>query len=246
MNIDWKGGLAGMAQGGNVKVIKADLEKELLPLNVLLHCRTVVEGQNFVTTGVMTNVEGELFEVEIHEFDQFELGETVKMTIYSPVGIQTIPSVVFAKYEGAIALLQPPDLLRRFKERREHPRVEVTGNAQILYLLGESGEEHELEEPMEVTITDVSISGLGFSLTAVTHFPLKMRLKAKVQIGLDFSCELEIIRRDREDDMLICGAKMQVLEPEMLRPLRALILRQQVEKHAKTRKESINQRKFNS
>ena len=121
-----------MTQAGDNKALKSDLERELLPLNVLLHCRTVVEGKNFVTTGVMTHMEGELFEVELHEFEQFELGETVKLTIYSPVGIQSMPSIVFAKYEGAIALLQPPDVQKRFKERREHPRVEITENARIV------------------------------------------------------------------------------------------------------------------
>ncbi|WP_182302404.1 hypothetical protein [Cohnella cholangitidis] len=89
-----------MTQAGDNKVMLSELDKDLLPLNVLLHCRTVVEGKNFVTTGVMTHVEGELFEVELPEFDQFELGETVKLTVYSPAGIQSMPSIVFAKYEA--------------------------------------------------------------------------------------------------------------------------------------------------
>jgi hypothetical protein len=185
-----KGGWAGMTRAGENNNAGSKMENDLLPLNMLLHCRTVVEGKTTLTTGLMTNVEGELFEVEIHEFEQFELGETVKLTIYSPMGIQTMYSVVFAKYEGAIALLQPPELNKRF-----------------------TGQD-------------------------VPYLYTKSRLKAKVEIGIDFSCELEIVRRERHEDVLYCGAKMQVLEPEMLRPLRALILRQQVEKHAEIRRES--------
>lgn len=221
-----------------------EIEKELLQLNVLLHCRTVVEGKNFVTTGVMTRVEGELFEVEIHEYDQFELGENVKLIVYSPAGVQSIPSIVFAKYEGAIALLQHPDLLKRFKDRRENPRVEITGKAQILHMLNERGDKQQLDEPMELKIIDISISGIGFSGPNVHYFDQKRRFNAKVEIGLGFSCELEILRRERHEDIVVCGAKMQVLEPEMLRPLRALILRQQVEQHAKLRRESIVKRTF--
>ncbi|BBI35282.1 PilZ domain-containing protein [Cohnella abietis] len=223
----------------------SELDKDLLPLNILLHCRTVVEGKSFLTTGVMTHVEGELFEVEVHEYEQFELGETVKLTIYSPAGIQSMSSVVFAKYEGAIALLQPPDLSKRFKERREHPRVEIAGNAHIVQVLKDSGEVLPLNQTAELIIQDISISGISFSGKYEPHFAAKSKLRANVHIGIGFSCELEIIRSDRQEDGVLCGAKMHVLEPEMLRPLRALILRQQVEKHAKTRRDLGKKRIFN-
>ncbi|WP_239618472.1 PilZ domain-containing protein [Cohnella mopanensis] len=233
-----------MTQNGDNKVVLSELEKELLPLNVLLHCRTVVEGKNFVTTGVMTYVEGELFEVELHEYEQFELGETVKLTVYSPAGIQSLPSIVFAKYEGAIALLQPPEVLKRFKERREHPRVEINGNAQIVQVLSGSGEELAVESSA-LTVHDISISGISFSGVDAPHMATKSRLKARVDIGFGFNCELEIVRRERLEDSTLCGAKMHVLEPEMLRPLRALILRQQVEKNAQSRRDLGKKRTFN-
>jgi hypothetical protein len=223
---------------------KSDSDKELLPLNVLLHCRTVVEGQHFVTTGVMTHVEGELFEVELHEYDQFELGETVKLTVYSPAGIQSLPSVVFAKYEGAIALLQPPEVLKRFIERREHPRVAITGSMQIIQVLQDSGARQELTEPIQLTVTDISLSGLGFLGPNHLQLDKQMKLMAKVNIGLEFNCELEIVRRDRVEEGLLCGAKMHIQEPDMLRPLRAIILRQQVTKNAEIRRGTEKKRHF--
>lgn len=234
-----------MTQTGDNKYSMSELDKELLPLNVLLHCRTVVEGKNFVTTGIMTHLEGELFEVELPEYDQFELGENVKLTVYSPAGIQSMPSIVFAKYEGAIALLQPPDVQKRFKERREHPRVEISGNAQIMHVVSDSGEEMPLNNEAELTIHDISISGISFSGLDSPHFAAKSRLKAKIEIGFGFNCELEIVRRERQDGRMHCGAKMHVLEPEMLRPLRALILRQQVQKNAQSRKDHSRKRNFN-
>ncbi|WP_372636564.1 PilZ domain-containing protein [Cohnella sp.] len=225
-----------MAHTGDNRAALSDLDKDLLPLNVLLHCRTVVEGKNFVTTGVMTHVEGELFEVELPEFEQFELGETVKMTVYSPAGIQSMSSIVFAKYEGAIALLQPPELQKRFKERREQPRVEIEGKVQIVRVLGSSGEDREIGDSDGLTIHDISISGISFSGLDAPHFATKSRLRATVEIGISFDCELEIVRRERQENRMHCGAKMHVLEPEMLRPLRALILRHQVQKNANTRR----------
>ena len=58
--------------------------RESVSLGVFLHCRTVVEKQTqtYVTTGVITGVEGELFEIEVGDFQQFQLGEPVKLTIY--------------------------------------------------------------------------------------------------------------------------------------------------------------------
>jgi len=224
---------------------RSEFEQELPLLNILLHCRTVVEGKSFLTTGVMTNVEGELFEVELHEFEQFELGETVKLTIYSPAGIQSMPSVVFAKYEGAIALLQPPDLLKRFKERREHPRVEIDGTAQIVQVLNGKGEELPVAAGMEIKINDISVSGINLSAGTELNLATGFRLKAQVDIGFVFNCELVIVRRDRQEDHVHYGASMHLLEPEMLRPLRALVLRQQVEKNAQSRREIVSKRKFN-
>ncbi|MFC5406916.1 PilZ domain-containing protein [Cohnella soli] len=234
-----------MKQAGD-KGSMFELEKDLLPLNLLLHCKTVVESKSFVSTGVMTNMEGELFEVELKEFEQFELGETVKLMVYSPAGIQSMQSVVFAKYEGAIALLQPPDVQKRFKERREHPRVEMSGSAQMMQEMVASGYV-TIPEPFEVlTIHDISISGIRFSGPDLPNFAANSRLKAKVDIGFSFDCELEILRRERhEENRMHCGARMQVLEPAMLRPLRALILRRQVEKHARTRKDLGKKRTFN-
>lgn len=221
-----------MRNGWSAQAGLASANGDLLPLNVLLHCRTVVESQNFVTTGLMTHVEGELFEVELSEFESFELGEKVKLTIYTPAGIQTFPSTIFAKYEGAIALIQPPEVHKKFEEKREHPRVEVSGSVQLVDVLDKEG------KPVEVTLRNISVSGIAFEAPDLPAFTKEATMKATVGLGFEFSCELEIVRRDRQEEGLMCGAKMKLLEPEMLRPLRALILRQQVERNVRTRKEN--------
>jgi hypothetical protein len=237
-----------MKQPEKSKLIKVDPDRELLALSVLLHCRTVVEKQksNFVTTGVMTNVDGELFEVEIHEFDQFELGETVKLMIYSPAGIQSFNAVVFAKYGGAIALLQPPDLNKRFKERREHSRIETKGKAQISHMLDQEGNEQQLTEPFLLDVHDVSLSGISFSGSAVPYLTQKMKVKGNVDIGISFNCNLEVMRQERQGNIMVCGAKMKIDDEDMMRALRALILRLQVEKNAQIRLDSLKARTFNN
>lgn len=232
-----------MRNGWSAAAGLASSNGDLLPLNILLHCRTVVESQNFVTTGLMTHVEGELFEIEISEFDAFELGEKVKLTIYTPAGIQSFPSTVFAKYEGAIALIQSPEVRKRFEEKREHPRVEISGSAQIVDVFDGNGKSRKLEQPVEVALKNISVSGLGFEAPDIPEFARSAKLKASVEIGFGFTCELEIVRRERQEENLMCGATMTVLEPEMLRPLRALILRQQVERNVQMRKDKENDQK---
>jgi uncharacterized protein (DUF3820 family) len=233
-----------MSNGWRAESATGGSDRDLLPLNILLHCRTVVEKQNFVSTGVMTHVEGELFEVELPEFDVFDLGESVKLTIYSPAGMQSFPSTVFAKYEGAIALILPPQLLKRFEEKREFPRVEVSGSVHIVHLLDGQGQERALENPVEVSLRNISISGIGFEAPDVPEFNKTVKLKANVEIGFGFSCELEIVRREQQELNILCGAKMKLLEPEMLRPLRAFILRQQVKRNVRLRQEREQNKRF--
>jgi hypothetical protein len=219
------------------------MDKQLLSIGVLLHCRTVVEKSNFVSTGVMTHVEGELFEVELPEYNLFELGEAVKLTVYSPVGIQSIPSIVFAKYEGAIALIQPPKINKKFDEKREHPRVKVDGQVQILQILSDKGESSTLKEPIMAAISNISLTGIAFEAPDLPEFRKEARLKGYVEVGFGFECEIDINRSDREEDKYVFGGRMNILQPEMLRPLRALILKSQVERHIEQRAKAKEEKK---
>lgn len=191
----------------------------------------------------MTHVEGELFEVELNEFNRFELGEPVKLTVYSPAGIQTFQSIVFAKYEGAVAVIQPPLILKKFQEKREYFRVETSGTARILRVIGSGGENKLLPEPVEAELSDISIAGVGLrvpghpELTKATHFG------AVLDLGFSLACDLEIVRRDRlEDDMYSFGMRMKLVDTEMLRPLRAFVLRQQVERQIQIRGQASKKR----
>lgn len=213
-----------------------------LALGVLLQCRTVVEKmkQNYVSTGIITGVEGELFEVELSDFDRFQLGDAVKVTIYSPSGIHTFQSVVFAKYHGAIAIIQPPALAMKFGDKREHVRVDAEGTALVTPArqLAVSG------DPVEVRIKDISVAGLGFFAPNLPIFIEGARLNATVRIEFEFSCELVIVRRDWQNDNWLCGARLVLEDQEMLRHLRAFVLRQQVDKYIKRRERLVREREL--
>jgi len=218
-----------MANGWSAQSGWTDTSGETPPLSILLHCRTVVESESRVATGLMTQVDGEWFEVEISEFGLFQLGEKVKLTVYSPAGIQTFHSSVFAKYEGAIAVIQPPDIKKRYEEKRSQPRVQVEGSMQIISGTDQEGNAIALVEPLAVVLRNISTAGVGFVGPDSPLFQRKARLKAFVTIGISFGCEVEIVRRETLEQSVEIGASMTLSEPDMMRPLRALILQRQVE-----------------
>ncbi|CAM3968283.1 PilZ domain-containing protein [Cohnella lubricantis] len=218
-------------------------DKDSLSVKSLLHCRTVIANSHFVATGIMTQVEGELFEIELHEFNRFELGEAVTMTVYSPAGIQTFQSIVFAKYEGAVAVIQPPLIMKKFQEKREYFRVETTGKAKILRVVGERGETELLPEPLEAELSDISIAGVGLRIPKHPALAKAAQLGAILDLGFMLECELEIVRRDRADaDVLSYGMRMKLQDMDMMRPLRAFVLRKQVEKQIELRGQAVKKR----
>jgi len=217
---------------------------ELQPLNALLHCRTVVESQNSVATGLLTHVEGEWFEVEINEFDSFQLGEKVKLTVYSPVGMQTFFSSVFAKYEGAIAVIQPPEVKKRYEEKRSHPRVDVEGSVRIIAGFDQAGGSLELAEPMDAVVRNISITGIGFEVPDLPIVRQFAKLVVMVEIGFAFQCELDIVRKDPQDEGIRIGALMTLAEQDMMRSLRAFILQQQVSQKVQSRKAEDKRKLF--
>ncbi|WP_127533549.1 PilZ domain-containing protein [Paenibacillus kobensis] len=108
-------------KGGNEVLRK---EKELIAPKALVHSRTIVEKQDYVTTGISTYVEGELLGIDLNEYKRFELGDSVQLTFYSPVGIHRLQSTIIGKDEGSIAVIFPPKAFQ-FVEKRESPRVQV-------------------------------------------------------------------------------------------------------------------------
>ena len=69
-------------------------------MSILVHCRTVVEKKDYVSTGILTYAEGDMVEVEIGDYQLFDLGTIVKLTIYTPAGIFMFNTTVIAKDEG--------------------------------------------------------------------------------------------------------------------------------------------------
>ncbi|MGZ9587300.1 PilZ domain-containing protein [Paenibacillus marinisediminis] len=207
-------------------------------LRVLLHSRTVLEGEECIATGVISFIEGELMDVQLPEYDQFQLGERVKVTVYSPVGIHTFTTVIIARHQGSLLFIYPPNQQSRFSERREHPRIEVRKHGFITALYGQDGSIIQLSSPMPMHLHDISLNGVGFTLLSDQPLEQSSRVLAELHIGFTLTCELRIIRSALRDGKSFCGAAMGSLDDEGSRGLQAFILREQIEAYVEAKKKA--------
>lgn len=204
---------------------------------VMLNSRIAVEKEKFVSTGILTYVEGDILEIEMTEYKAFELGDAVKLTIYSPGGFNPIESTVVAKDQGAVMVLIPPQHQNRFAEKREHPRVEVNQKGALVSYRNQDGSWQEPERPIPLTVKNISLSGIGF----IIEDPVELDRDALVQLHLDLGfsmcCHAEIIRMKPMEFGSYYGAHFAELAADKANSLRAFILKKQVEAHCAMKRE---------
>jgi hypothetical protein len=217
--------------------------KAAISSKALLHSRTVVEKEGYVSTGTLAHIEGEMMEIEMTEFRSFELGNPVHLTIYSPVGTQRIQTSVIAKAEGSITVIFPAGLLVGLEEKRESPRFEVTQYGTIKRKMRESRQTKdgtvwfEAEDHIELSVRNISSTGIGFIMSGGPALNEEERLEAVIMLGFELQCTLEIIRKDSDRDQTFYGARFHDINDQQQRALRAYLLREQIAAYYR-RKES--------
>ncbi|MBW7456948.1 PilZ domain-containing protein [Paenibacillus sepulcri] len=213
---------------------------------VLIHSRTVVEKEGYVSTGILSHIEGEMMEIEMTEYKSFDLGNPVEMTIYSPVGIQRLQSTVIGKAEGSIAVIFPVRALSGLEEKRESPRVQIDHKGTMKKTIIETRElstgpeNFEFIEDMELAIRNISLSGLGFIVAEGPRLKTNERLEAVLSLGFELPCWLEIIRYDSDGAQSFYGARFCDLDGLQQRALRAFILREQVAAYYRRKQEKAS------
>lgn len=218
--------------------------KDVPPSSVLIHCRTVVEKKDFVSTGIMSLAEGDMLEVEIGDYQRFELGENVKLTVYSPAGIYIIHSTIVAKDRGALMIINPPENQRKFTEKRENPRVEVTRTGKLSSITKTSGTPPALPEPVPLSVKNISMSGIGFTMEGEIKLRKETEVEMELDLGTKIHCLAEIVRTEEDGGGIFYGARYVKLADDKLNSLRAFILRAQIEAHALRKKESSDKKRI--
>ncbi|MFC4811443.1 PilZ domain-containing protein [Paenibacillus sp. GCM10023250] len=217
-------------------------------LKALLHSRTVVEKDGYVSTGILTHAEGDMMEIELTEFRNFELGDPVNLTVYSPVGIHRLRSSVIAKASGALAVLFPERSLAGLEERRESPRVDVAVQGKLKHrqtetVTGKNDERHtfELEEEFEFVTRNISDSGIGFKLLfGGPKLDIGDVYDVTLALETQFPCRLEIIRKDDSGQREGYGARFLDLSEQQRRGVRAFLIREQVGAYFRLKQQKLN------
>lgn len=218
--------------------------KEVPPATILVHCRTVVEKRDFVSTGIMSHVEGDMLEVEISDYTRFDLGENVKLTVYTPAGIYIIPSTIVGKDTGSLMVINPPENQRRFSEKREFPRVEVEGTGMLAAVASGEGNPQIFENPVPILLRNISLSGIGFAIAADRALDVNSQVEMELDIGTSIPCTAEIVRSQPESEYMYYGARYIRIPDDKLNSLRAFILCQQITAHSATKKLEDRKRLF--
>jgi c-di-GMP-binding flagellar brake protein YcgR len=215
------------------------------PSTVLIHSRTVVEKNDFVSTGVLSYAEGDILEIEIPEFKVFDLGDAVKLTVYSAGGIFTFQSTVVAKDQGSLIVINPPQNRRRFIEKRSNPRIEVNEKGKIHSMTSQdTNEKQSLNNAVGLTVHNISVSGLGFAIKEQLDLGNSMVIEAELDLGFQMPCIAEIIRREKIENGYYYGARYVEIAADKANSLRAFVLKKQVEIHFSRKNLELVRRTF--
>jgi hypothetical protein len=219
--------------------------KEVPSSTILVHCRTVVEKNGFVSTGIMTHVEGDLLEIEISDSNRFVLGENVRLTVYTPAGMYLIPSTIVGKDTGSLMMINPPENQRKFNEKRIFPRVEISRSGKLAAWKrkGAIGIFEEADQLMTIDIKNISLSGIGFTLPDPFRLEEHTELKLELELGSLIACTAKVIRMEKGIGSTYYGAQYVEMEDVKINSLRAFILREQITALSTSRKEA-NKRTF--
>lgn len=214
-------------------------------MSVLVHCRTVVEKKDYVSTGVLTYAEGDMVEVEIGDFQLFALGSIVKLTVYTPAGMFMFNTTVIAKEEGYLILINPPENKRKFLDKRKETRVEMNQIGHIcgLWTIG-SKEKLALVKPIIIAVKNISQCGIGLTVIGELTLSAGEHIEITADIGITINCVVKIIRKDLIGDEIQYGAEIVNIPNEQNIALRAYILKSQVELRSSLKRTETQKRVF--
>ena len=193
---------------------------------IIIGSHMMIEGRDGMSSGMLVYVEGDILEIRIPNSKAFNLGEPVKLVMYSPDGILTMQSSVIARDDDAVFVLTPEKIMKLYMRRRKQPRVDVREKVRILEVDGSPPRDPDAEAPSAL-IGNISMGGVGFSAT--------IPLKEKQIVTFEWELEGPLICRTRIVHMRLIpsgffyGSEFVEFPKAKLNQLRAYILRKQIE-----------------
>ena len=189
-----------------------------------------IEGRDTMISGVAVYVEGDIMEIRAVNSSKAQLGEPVKLVVYSPDGLMITQSSVVARDVESVYVLTPVPVIQMYLQRRKQPRVEVKEMARII-ALEQAATGSPVQLPFEIAIQNLSLGGMGI----VSSASLDEQSKVTVEWDLEgpVECRLRIVHKRPASDGYYYGAEITDFPKQKLNLLRAYILRLQIEKRQK-------------
>jgi c-di-GMP-binding flagellar brake protein YcgR len=204
---------------------------------ILLGSLTVVEKSNYVSTGKLSYAEGDLIAVELSDYKAFVLGDKVKVIIYSPGGVYVFESILVALDHGSLMILNPPNMQHKFVEKRTSPRIETKEEGIIHSVFDVTSlTDNTLSVPIQFTVTNISMGGVGFNLYAEFNINKLSYIGIELELGFSFSTIVEVLHKETTEFGHYYGARFVELTQEHTSALRAYLLRMQIESHMEHRR----------
>lgn len=188
--------------------------------------RMSVERNGYISTGIVSYIEGDIIEVELMQSGYYKPGDPVKLTVYSNNGFLILASSVLAVDVGILIVLNPPEN-QRLSQRRQYPRIQISDSGTLHYLSWNKEGKNKLQDPLSVNICNLSLGGIGFTMP--TDPGTRTLMVAELElIGGDMRCKVEILRKEPLPDGIFLGSRIIEIAPEHLVALRGFILRRQI------------------
>jgi c-di-GMP-binding flagellar brake protein YcgR len=204
---------------------------------VTIGSRVSVERKDFVSTGIVSFVEGDIIEIELPQAKYYKPGDEVKVTVYSANGFLILPSSVIAKDTDVLMILNPPEN-QRLIQRRQHPRIDLQCDGVIRSIGWAGSTGQRLDTPLPIQITNISLGGIGFIVSDATPVRIAMIAEAELAIIGGLQCKIEISHRQPSERGAYVGAKFIEIPENQQTSLRGFILKTQIEARMKQRRET--------
>jgi hypothetical protein len=221
-------------------------EKSNIPsMSILVHSRAVLEKKDNVSTGILTYAEGDMMEVEMGDYQIFELGDLVKITIYTPAGIFMFHTTIIAKDNGSLIVIHPPENRKKFSEKRMHTRIDLKHKGLVSGIWAEGSAVKQIfSQSLEVAVNNISQSGIGFTIDGNLKLKQGEHIEIHLDLGVKLSCKAQIMRIEDPESVLYYGAELIDMPKDQMSALRAFILKSQVEQHMNRKKDGSSKRVF--
>ncbi|WP_025027045.1 PilZ domain-containing protein [Caldalkalibacillus mannanilyticus] len=193
---------------------------------VLTGSQAMMEKDGYVNSGNVVYAEGDLIEITSLQITQYKLGDYIKVTVYSPKGIDTFYTSVVARTTNSIILIYPPANQLKYGELREFPRIQIEVSAVIKSLYSSRT---PIDPPIQIIIGDISLGGIGFSTSADSILTERSTASVEIQLSDNFPCTIEIVRRRVMGNLATFGAKFLRVPTDKMNMLRGFILRTRIE-----------------